>query len=315
MRQRSLILLSSILLLLSACKKNNDHNHFNIAKESYPLPIDTLFPEGIAYNTSTGHFYTGSTTSGDIIQVNVETGAANIWASGKTQGRRAATGLKLDQHNHLWICGGDEGKVSVVDENGTLLKMWDLKSMFGAGFVNDCISDGVYMYFTDSRVQKIYRATIAETPSVIEEWLSFNNEQIPYDPSPTAINANGIEITQDKSYLLVVVSSSGKLYRIALSHKTINEIPLNGSLTSGDGLVLNDRQLYVSRNALNTIVPVNLTVNYDGGSIGAGFGNDLNFNTTMVKVDRYLLTVNGQLNKRATRTQSLPFTVSRVTIP
>jgi Cu-Zn family superoxide dismutase len=306
----------AMLLLMTACRKPQEYTEvisINIAQESYALPGDSLFPEGIAYNAMTGHFYTGSVRNGDIVKVDVQSGIASIWATGAAQGRKAATGMKLDTKNRLWVCGGADAKVSVLDPNGVLLKTWDMAALFGAGFINDCAIDDTHIYFTDSRVQKIYRTSVADTPGVMEEWLSFSNAQIPY--TPTGTNANGIVLTPDGQQLIVVISSSGKLYRISKLDKSINEIQLDIPVTSGDGLLLEDRTLYVSRNAVNYIYPVALTSGYVQGAVGVGFGTNLRFNTTIARAGNYLLAVNGQLNRRATKDPVLPFSVSRVNIP
>ena len=80
--------------LLFSCNKDDDHKgNKPIAKESYPLPGDTLFPEGIAYQESKGKFYTGSVTSGEILEVDVKTGNVETFASGSAQGRKAAIGI------------------------------------------------------------------------------------------------------------------------------------------------------------------------------------------------------------------------------
>ena len=310
---KKLLIPGTALLLLASCDKNDSKPGIIVAKESYILPGDTLFPEGIAYQPATGAFFTGSVTSGDIIKGDVQTGQAASWAAGAAQGRKAATGLRLDGKNHLWVCGGDDAKISVLDASGALLKMWDMKALFGAGFINDVTSDGTYMYFTDSRVQKIYRATIADVPSVMEEWLTFSNTQIPYEATGT--NANGIVITGDNKYLIVVISTSGKLYRINITDKSIMEIPINDPVRNGDGMVLDGTKLYVSRNAMNMVYPVTLSAAFDNGTVGMPFGTNIKFGTTMAKIGNYLLIVNGQLDKRATRTQTTPFTLTRVSIP
>ena len=314
MKQLSLAACAAFLIL-TACNKNDEDTPvvIDIARSSYTLPGDSLFPEGIAYQASTGHFYTGSVSNGDILKVDVQSGIASVWASGAAQGRVAATGMKLDAKNRLWVCGGADAKVSVLDANGILQKTWDMAALFGAGFINDCVMDGEYAYFTDSRVQKIYRAAITDTPALMEEWLSFTDAQIPYTPAGT--NANGIEITPDGQNLIIVVSSSGKLYRISKLNKSIAEIPLDLPVTAGDGLLLEGSTLYVSRNALNLIYPVTLTNGYQQGTVGTGFGTGLLFNTTIARAGKYLLAVNGQLNRRATKNPVLPFSVSRVALP
>jgi len=149
---------------------------------------------------------------------------------------------------------------------------------------------------------------------MLEEWLAFTNTEIPYVSPGT--NANGIVITPDNKYLIIVVSTSGKLYRIDKTTKAITEIALNSPVNSGDGLYIEGSTLYVSRNATGLIFPVTLNADYSQGTVGNGFGTNLLFNTTIAKAANYFLVVNGQLNRRSGTTPPvLPFSVSRVTIP
>jgi len=303
-----------VVTLLVSCKK--DKPGVVVAKESYPLPGDAFFPEGIAYNNKTGIFYTGSVANGDIVQVNVQSGETKLFSLGKSQNRNAATGMKIDRMNRLWVCGGPDNKIQVLDLNGQLLKSWDTQALFGSGFINDCIIDNTHIYFTDTRVRKIYRASVTgNTLGDLEEWLTFSDAQIPY--SPTGTNANGIEATPDNKYLIVVISYSGKLYRIDKTTKSITEIILNTPVTAGDGLYLDGTMLYVSRNATNQIFRVALNKDYSAGTVlGGGFGTNLLFNTTIARAGDYFLVVNGQLNRRSGPTPPvLPFSVSRVPIP
>ena len=298
--------------LLASCSKDDKNNNKPIAKESYVLPGDTLFPEGIAYQPDNGKFYTGSVTSGDLLEVDVKSGDVRTFATGSAQGRKAATGLKIDNQGRLWVCGGADNKIQVLSKDGALIKSWDTKALFGSGFINDCIIDTGFIYFTDSQIKKIYRTSVKGDPGNLEEWLSFTDAQIPY---AAGTNANGIVNTPDNKYLIIVVSTSGKLYRIDKNSKAIQEITLTTALTSGDGLYLDNTTLYVSRNATNLIFPVKLNADYAQGTVGTGFGNNLLFNTTIAKADKYFLVVNGQLSRRGTGMQQLPFTVSRVDIP
>lgn len=289
--------------------------------ETYNIPGNQFFPEGIAYNSKAGVFYVGSVATGDIAQVNVTTGEASLFAPGAFQNRSACTGMTLDFNNRLWVCGGADNKIHVFNLSGNPnpMKTWDTKALFGSGFINDCAADESNIYFTDTRERKIYRTSVLGSPGTLEEWLVFTDQQIPY--SATGTNANGIVLTPDNKYVIIVVSYSGKLYRIDKSSKNITEIQLNTPVTSGDGLVLDGNKLYVSRNAIGQIYPVTLNSDYSQGTVGTGFGTNLLFNTTMAKVGNYLLVVNGQLNRRASTTNpnppapSLPFTVSRVAIP
>ncbi|MGV3560678.1 SMP-30/gluconolactonase/LRE family protein [Larkinella arboricola] len=312
---RSLLFLGLVFAVCSACLKDHIIDPIDVQQESYIIPGNTFFPEGIAYDDKQGVFYTGSIGNGDILKVDVQTGASSLFASGAAQGRPTCNGLKLDAQGRLWVCGGTQNKIQVLNPDGSLLKSWDLTAFAPTGFINDCVLDGQYVYFTDSWNKHIYRTSVASAqPGDMEQWLTFTDQQIPY--TPNAVNANGIVITPEGGYLIVVVSSSGKLYRIDIQHKTISEIQLDAPVNAGDGLWLENGILYVSRNAVNKIFPVTLINNYSQGSVGSGFGDNLLFNTTMAKAGPYFLVVNGQLNRRTGPNQPvLPFTVSRVTIP
>jgi hypothetical protein len=76
-----------ILLMLLFCFFACEKEKVAVSQDIYPLPGSQLFPEGIAYDPKNGFFYTGSTTNGDIVKVNVETGSAALFASGAKQGR------------------------------------------------------------------------------------------------------------------------------------------------------------------------------------------------------------------------------------
>lgn len=314
--QRSSFCLLLMLSFVIACEKDKP---VDVTQESYKIPGDLFFPEGIAYDAKTGIFFTGSTTNGDIVRIDVKTGNADLFAAGVKQGRGFCTGMKLDYKDRLWVCGGEEGRIHLISEKGESLKNWDLKTQYNAGFINDCDLDKEYVYFTDSRVQKIYRADLSKAPSEIEEWLTFTDAQIPY--AATGVNANGIVLTPDGKYLIIVISNAGKLYRVDRTTKEITEIVLDVPVNAGDGLWLHGKTLYVSRNSLNKIYPVTLNDNYTTGIVGTGFGENLLFNTTIAKAGNYLLVVNGQLNRRPNPSNPnppapvLPFTVSRVMIP
>ncbi len=314
MRTFSLAFLA-VTLLLASCRRDDDGLVPNpgpdVALERYMLPGDTLFPEGIAYQPKTGHFFTGSVTTGDILKVDVRNGNVSTFATGAAQQRAAATGLRLDNSDRLWVCGGASATISVLDPAGQLLKRWDMAALHGAQFVNDCASDGTYMYFTDSRVPRIYRAAINAGLDDMREWLSFSPMQVPYVTGGT--NANGIVTTPDNRYLLMVVSTSGKLYRIGIATREIREVALTEPLNAGDGLLLEGTRLYVCRNATNRIYPVAMTGDYSQGTVGAPFGEGLRFNTTMARAGDFLLVVNGQLNQRG-GAPVLPFTVSRIAV-
>jgi sugar lactone lactonase YvrE len=248
MKQRTVLLRLLLLLIFLGCKKAGD---LIPLKEEYPLPGDQFFPEGIAYDHSAAVFYTGSTTNGDILKVDVITGAVSLFSPGATKNRNSATGMKVDKYKRLWVCGGEDNKVHVLDKDGAVLRTWDTKALYGSGFINDVALDDKYAYFTDSREQHIYRAEISkDVPEELELWFEFTNNEIPY---VQGFNANGAVLTRDGKYLIIVISASGKLYRIDRKTKEVIEIMLNEPITASDGLWLDGRNLYASRNSFNHI--------------------------------------------------------------
>ena len=192
------------MAICSACLNDHIIAPIDIKRESYPIPGDTFFPEGIAYDAHQGVFYTGSIGNGDILKVDVQTGNTSLFASGSAQGRPTCNGLKLDAKGRLWVCGGTQNKIQVLNPDGSLLKNWNLTAFSATGFINDCILDDQYVYFTDSWNQQVYRTNVAASqPGEIERWLTFTDAQIPY--APTGVNANGIEMTPDGRYLILVI--------------------------------------------------------------------------------------------------------------
>src|SRR4051812_22977482 len=107
--------LTSLALLLSSLLSCTKHDPVKIRQETYTIPGNTFFPEGIAFSSHAGAFFTGSTTNGDVVQVDVETGLASLFANGAKQARGDCRGMKVDSKDRLWICGGEENKVHVLD--------------------------------------------------------------------------------------------------------------------------------------------------------------------------------------------------------
>ena len=124
----AMLLLSSFFI---SCEKEKP---VEVNKESYPIPGDNFFPEGIAYDPHEGVFYTGSTTTGDIVKVNVKTGATELFGGSAKAGRGSALGMKLDHKDRLWVCGGEENKIHVLNKRGETIKTWDLKVLYNSRF-------------------------------------------------------------------------------------------------------------------------------------------------------------------------------------
>lgn len=284
---------------------------------SYPLPGEQVFPEGIALDTATGDFFVGSTTDGTIFLSNVaEPGTeARVFLGANEDGRSTAIGMKVDPEGHLFIAGGDTGRIFVYDTNtGELIE--DFSTSAEMTFINDvALTPDGSAFFTDSMNPELYRVFPDGAGGYeFEPFLSFEGTVLEYGQG---LNLNGIAASEDGRYLITVKSNTGELYRIDTQTREVSLIDTNGAdLTNGDGILLNDRTLYVVRNQQELIVPVELSEGFSSGTAGEGFTDEsFMFPTTIAKADDRLLAVNAQFDRRGSGDPELPFNVTSVPIP
>lgn len=282
----------------------------------YILPGDAVFPEGIAYQRSTGDFFVSSTTDGTIFRGNVREEQTEIFLPGGSDGRTTATGMKVDREGRLFIAGGSTGQMFVYDTaTGALIDKFD--NGLETTFINDVAvtRDGT-AYFTDSLNPFLYRVSTGEGGALtFETWLDFTGTPLTYQPG---FNLNGIAATPNGKYLIVVQSNTGKLFRIDTATKEVVEIDLGGAtLTNGDGILLQGRRLYVVRNRQEEIVEVRLSGDLSRGTVVSSTTDpSFAFPTTIASARGRLLVVNSQFDKRAPgMTPELPFTVSSIHKP
>ena len=286
------------------------------ASARYTLPGDRVFPEGVAYQASTGDFFVSSTTDGTILRGNVKGNAAQVFLAGGADGRTSATGLKVDGLGRLFVSGGGTGGMFVYNIADS-----KLLANFSTGktptFINDvAIAPNGDAFFTDSQNPTLYRVfTNANGALTNEAWLDFTNTPLQYQ---TGFNLNGIAVTADGKYVIVVQSNTGRLWRISTATKEIFDINLNGqTVTNGDGILLDGQTLYVVRNQQGLIVKIQLAADFGSGTVVSSTGNSaLAYPTTIAKVDNRLLAVNSQFDKRGDNvTPVLPFSIVAIPAP
>jgi Cu-Zn family superoxide dismutase len=284
----------------------------------YTFPAaDTVYPEGVAYHAGNGDFFVGSTANGAIYRGNAWGTNRNleVFLAGGADGRTAATGMKVNPQGQLFISGGATGMIWMYDAvTGRFLSSFHNGLPATATFVNDvAIAPDGAAYFTDSLTPWIYRIK-ADAQGVFrfEFWRDLRGSPLEY---VQGFNLNGIAVTPDGKYLIVVQSNTGKLFRVATDGGEIAEIPLAGGdrMTAGDGILLDGRTLYIARNSLNLIVAVRFNADYTGGQqIGSFTDPSFQFTTTIARAGDRLLVVNSQFNRRNTNNPELPFSVSSV---
>ena len=157
-----------------------------------------------------------------------------------------------------------------------------------AVYITDSFADVLWMIPLDSRGR----------PSGPAEAVPLTGDFTFVTTGPLPINLNGITATPDGRTLLAVHSTLGVLYNIDPSTGEATEIDLGGdAVTSGDGLLLHGRTLYVVRNFLNQIAVVTLDRSMTSGDVTRTISSDLfRVPTTVAKFGESLYLVNGRFD-------------------
>ena len=287
----------------------------------YTFPAgDVVYPEGVAVHPGNGDFFVSSTANGAIYRGNAwgTNRTLQVFLPGGAEGRTAATGMKVNPQGQLFISGGATGMIWMYDAvTGRFLSSFSNGLQSTGTFINDvAIAPDGAAYFTDSLVPVVYRIK-ADAQGVFrfEFWRDLRGTALEYQQG---FNVNGIDVTRDGKYLIVVQSNTGKLFRIATGGGEVAEIPLAGGdrMTAGDGILLDGQTLYVARNSLNLIVMLRLAPDFTAGQqIGSFTNPTFRLTTTIARARDRLLVVNSQFNRRNTNNPELPFTVSSVPMP
>jgi hypothetical protein len=275
--------------------------------ETIPLP-NGWQPEGIA--TGFGNqFFAGSRATGGIFKGNLKTGDGDILVPGFGG---AATGMKVDRRNRLFVSGAGTGTARVYNaRNGKLLREYMLTS--APTFVNDVTLTRRAAYFTDSQKQQLYVLKLRRHGRLPKEAQTLPlTGDLKYDTDPATFELNGIAAVNRKR-LITVQSSAGKLFLVNARTGDTDEIDLGGdTVTNGDGLLLLGRRLYVVQNRDNKIAVVHLKRSFRRGEIKRFLTNaNLDVPTTVAWNGGFLWAVNARFTTPPTPTT--PYDVVRVT--
>ena len=284
--------------------------------DRFTLPGDDVFPEGIAFNDGDNVFYVGSTTNGTLYEVALDGDTVEVLSDGPP----TAIGLAYDD-DVLYVAGGGTGRAYAYDtDDGELIDSFLTPTPDGGTFINDvAVAGNGDAYFTDSFRPVLFRLEDTDADS-LEAWLDLTGTDITYGEG---FNLNGIAVTDDGDYLIVVQSNTGDLFRIytdttdvADDEEIVMPIDVGGAdLTNGDGLVLDGQMLYVVRNQNEEIVPIELADDFLMGDVGGAITSEaLMYPTTAARISsRSLLVVNAQFDERGEGgSPTLPFDVVRV---
>jgi sugar lactone lactonase YvrE len=252
--------------------------------------LDGFEPEGIAI--AGAQFYVGSIPSGRIYRGNLRTGEGDVLVQQQTG--RQAIGLKVDR-GRLFVAGGPTGKAFVYDAR-TGSNITDYQLSPSGSFINDVVVTKSAAWFTDSLKPVLYRVPLGPNgrpgaASAVEAVdLGGHYDQVP------GFNVNGIDATPNGKTLVIVQSSTGKLFTVTPDGDA-TEIALAGgeSVPMGDGILLAGRTLYVVQNRLNLVAKIALSAKLDSGRVLTRMGNpDFDVPTTIADHGKRLYAVNAR---------------------
>lgn len=305
--KKTLVLLCALAALVAVATAGSASR-----PSAYVLPGDTVFPEGIDFWPRTGHFFVSSTGDGSVLRGQIDEPTAEPAFVAPTGVPFSAIGVKVDKRTEsLYIAGGPTGTVRVTSATtGVLLKTF---TSGGGGFLNDLVvAENGDVYVTDSFRPTLWRIPAGAPSGALEPWLDFTGTPLQYTPG---FNVNGIVETRSGRHLIVSQSSTGKLWRITVETKAVEEIDLGGELVPADGLELVSKTLYAV--AGGAIVKVELERDILSGEV-VSRTTDPSFNspTTLALVRGRLLVVNSQFGRLfGGLPPILPFTVSAIPAP
>lgn len=257
---------------------------------------DGIAPEGIVSGDGT-EFYVGSLANGTIYNGDYRTGAGDfINEPSDFESTRVAVGLDHDSRsNAVWVAGGPTGSGYVYDgDTGETLAVLTLATS-APTFVNDVVVTGDTAYFTESSQPVLYSVQLDRhgMPIGAVETLSLSGD---YEFFPGQFNANGIVASPNGKTLIIVNSFSGTLYTVDGDTGATVEIDLGTeSVSSGDGMLLDGKTLYVVQNFLDQISVVQLSPDLGSGTVtGVITDGDFDIPTTVAEFGDSLYAVNAR---------------------
>ena len=311
-----LVLLISIMVFTCKSEKKQDDSKVDKSSKvgqtkkaqelpnAFALKETSLYPEGIVYNDVTKKTYVGSYFKGKIITVDLD-GNMNDFVTDETL--VAVAGLVVDtKKNRLLVCNSDAGISARSDKSttgqlaqviaydlttGKKLKTINLGGLYPGGhFLNDLVQDtNGNTYVTDSFSPIIYKIDANDNASVLVSDTQFEVPQ-------GAFGLNGIVYHND-GYLIVGRAFGGMLYKIPLNDpKNVQEITLNKSVNSLDGLLLTDNNTlalvsnyFAGPKFEETVYKIETTNHWASGNVTSTFTNlDGTYPTTLTEINSEL---------------------------
>jgi sugar lactone lactonase YvrE len=279
------------------------------AAEKRPEVIDLPIgfqPEGIATRNQNS-FFVGSIPTGAIYRGNLRSGEGSIFVPAREG--RSAIGLS-QRRNLLFVAGGGTGQAYVYDaRTGAEEGVFQLTTE--ETFVNDVVATKNAAYFTDSVNPVVYKLPIDKRRLGTPRAIPLSGDLV-YEEG---FNANGIDATDNGKTLVVVQSNTGRLFTVDPRSGASEAIDLgNETVTNGDGILLDNKKLWVLQNRDNLLTLVRLKSDFGSGQIVERF-TDATFDvpTTLAKAGNRLAIVNARFGTPSPETAK--YTVTQIPRP
>ena len=234
------------------------------AQGAFPSRIDLpdgFQPEGIA--TAGEQFYVGSIPTGAVYRGSLRTGAGALLVQPSD---RRAIGMKVDR-GRLFVAGGNLGTGYVYNaKTGALLRTYAFSA--SGSFINDVVVTKKAAWFTDSSKAQLYRVPLGPAGRPAAP-TAFSTVPLGGDYVQGAgFNVNGIDATPNGKTLVIVQSSTGKLFTVnAMGSARAITLAGGESVPNGDGILLDGKTLFVVQNQLNVIARISLASNLRSGRV------------------------------------------------
>ena len=267
-------------------------------------------PEGVAWDRHSRAFFVGATGDGTIYRGTLNNPTVSEFIAFPADSGRSSVGMKVHR-GLLYVAGGSTGNIYVYN---LATKATVATFATGAGgFLNDLVvTRKGDVYVTDSFRPMLWHVTAAQvragsgTPDSID--VAPKIEFVP----DGAFNLNGIVARHHGKQLIVVNTTTGKLYRVVLTRdgndaRSIRAIHGSGTgLAGGDGMIVDRGRLVVVIGDPATLNFVKLRHHNLRGRITNVRGDTtLTGPSTVARAKNRYLVVNADF-----ATSTTPFTVS-----
>ncbi len=258
------------------------------------ISAENAFPEGLAYSFNTNSLYTGSMMHGTLYRAGIK--EKGFKAMPVKENPPSALGIKAFT-DRLYVANGTNGTVGVFSSTYRQ-KLYEFTVPKNLGekeiFINDvAVWDTNKGYVTDSFRPMIYEFDQAKG-NTLHEWLNLDDTVIKYQ---SGYNLNGIVLTKNKAFLIVIQTNTGELFRIDTKTKKVAKIKVSGApLRNGDGIAIDGDTLYVAINVAGKLAKVELNSDFTNGTSSI-IKEGLAFPTAVAIGKDAIYVLNSQLDK------------------